>query len=327
VTRAGFDAEKPIPILVGATGTGKTAVALALAGRVDGEVISADSRQIYRRLAVGTAKPHGHWVHREDHPVKDYYDVAGIPHHLMDIIEPTETYNAGLFARQAAGLVDVLMRNRRTPVVVGGTGLYLKALTDGLAPMPGRDDVIRRALAALAERDGRPALHKELTRVDPEAAARIPIQNIARMIRALEVYLLTGRPLSWWQKKKTDPSPFRFRWFGLLWPRDVLNRHLAGRCRAMVRAGLLQETEKVLKSGIPPEAPGLQALGYAEAMERLKGRLGHEDFEERFIMRMRQYAKRQMTWFNGEKRIHWLCLDGPPNPDAVADEIVSLLGR
>lgn len=323
--KKGFDKDKTIPILIGATGTGKTAVALALAGRVDGEVISADSRQIYRRLTVGTAKPAGRWVRRADHVIKDYYDVDGVPHHLMDMLEPTEEYNAGLFTRQASSLVDTLLHHRRTPLIVGGTGLYVKALVDGLAPLPGRDNVIRKALTALAERDGRASLHKELTRVDPEAGAAIPANNLSRIMRALEVYLITGRPLTWWQKEKTEPSPFRFRWFGLQWPKAVLDEHLAARCRKMIAAGLLEETEQALKDGVPADATGLQALGYAEALERLKGGITQEEFEKRFITKTRQYVKRQATWFRGERRVHWIRLDGPPDPDAVADEIVSLL--
>jgi tRNA dimethylallyltransferase len=325
MTRAGFDKDRMIPILVGATGTGKTAVAIALAGRVDGEVVSADSRQVYRRLSVGTGKPQGRWVHRAGHAVKDYYEVQGVPHHLMDMLEPSEPYNAGIFARQAEQLAGILLQHRQTPLIVGGTGLYVKALVDGLAPLPGRDNVIRKALTALAERDGRGSLHKELSRVDPEAGRKIPANNLPRVIRALEVYLLTGHPLSWWQKEKTAPSPFRFRWFGLQWPREALERSLAQRCREMARDGLLDEAEAALKSGVPADAPGLQALGYAEAVERLKGRLSRGEFEEKFFLKTRQYVKRQVTWFRAEKRIHWIHLDGPPDADAVADEIVSLL--
>lgn len=327
MTRPGSAKERSIPILVGATGTGKTGVAIALAGRVDGEVISADSRQIYRHLTVGTAKPAGRWVHRTDHPVKDFYEVDGVPHHLMDFLEPTEPYNAGLFSREASALVEVLLRFRRTPVVVGGTGLYLKALADGLAPLPGRDDVIRKALTALAERDGRPSLHKELSRVDPDAAGKIPVNNLARVMRALEVYLITGRPLSWWQKERTEPSPFHFQWFGLEWPKAVLERFLAERCRAMIRGGLLTEVEAALGRGLGPDAPGLQALGYGDAVERLKGKLTQEEFEKRFFLKTRQYVKRQVTWFKADKRIHWIRLDGPPDPGAVADEIVALLAE
>lgn len=323
--KKGFDKDKTIPILVGATGTGKTAVALALAGRVDGEVISADSRQIYRRLTVGTAKPLGRWVHRNDHAVKDYYDVDGVPHHLMDMLEPTEIYNAGIFTRQAAATVETLLLHRRTPLIVGGTGLYVKSLVDGLAPLPGRDNVIRKALTALAERDGRASLHKELSRVDPEAGQAIPANNLSRIMRALEVYLITGRPLTWWQKEKTEPSPFRFRWFGLQWPKAVLDQHLEKRCREMIRSGLLDETEEALKAGLPADAPGLQALGYAEAVERLKGKITQEEFEKRFLTKTRQYVKRQSTWFRAERRIQWIRLDGPPDPDDVADEIVSLI--
>ena len=161
--------------------------------------------------------------------------------------------------------------------------------------------------------------------MDPEAGSRIPVNNIARVIRALEVYLVTGHPISWWQKEKTVPSPFRFRWFGLLWPKEVLDRHLAQRCRDMIRAGLLEETKSALDAGVPMDAPGLLALGYAEAVERLQGKISQKEFEERFISKTRQYAKRQMTWFRAEKRVHWLCVDGPPDPDQIADDIVALL--
>jgi tRNA dimethylallyltransferase len=325
VTKSGFGKEKIIPVLVGATGTGKTGVALSLAGRVDGEVISADSRQVYRRLLVGTAKPEGRWVRRASRAVKESYEVEGVPHHLMDMLEPTETYNAGLFTRQASSLVDELFRHRVTPIVVGGTGLYVKSLVDGLAPLPGRDNVIRKALTALAERDGRGSLHKELVRVDPGAGAKIPANNLPRVMRALEVYLLTGRPLTWWQETHTEPSPFRFRWFGLEWPREALDAHLAARCRGMVKAGLLEETEAALKAGVPPDAPGLQAVGYAEAVERVKGKLSQEEFESRFILRTRQYAKRQLTWFRAEKRVRWIPVEGPSDFDGIADRIVRWL--
>jgi tRNA dimethylallyltransferase len=319
--------DRPIPIIVGATGTGKTDVGLSLAGRVDGEIISADSRQIYRRLSVGTAKPKGRWAHRADHPVKDFYEVDGVPHHLMDFLEPAEPYNAGLFARQAAALVDALLQCRRTPVIVGGTGLYVKALADGLAPLPGRDDVIRKALSALAERDGRQSLHKELSRVDPEAAGKISVNNLSRVSRALEVYLITGRPISWWQKERTEPSPFRFRWFGLQWPKAVLEKHLAERCRRMVKAGFLEEVAEALKQGVAADAPGLQSLGCADAVERIKGKISSEEFHRRLLLKTRQYAKRQSTWFRADKRVRWISLEGPPDPDAVADEIVALLSE
>jgi tRNA dimethylallyltransferase len=317
-----FSQDRIVPVLVGATGTGKTAVGISLAGRVDGEVISADSRQVYRRLKIGTAKPSGRWVHKEDHPVMDYYEVDGVPHHLMDLFEPTEVYNAGLFARQAEGLVDALLQHRRTPIIVGGTGLYVRSLVDGLAPLPGRDEMIRKALNALAERDGRAALHQELSRVDADMAARVPANNISRVVRALEVYLVTGRPLTWWHREKTVPSPYQFRWFGLQWPKDLLEKSLASRCRGMIRDGLLEETELLLKQDLRPDVPGLQALGYQQAVARIQGKISAKDFEDQFLQKTRQYVKRQMTWFRAEKRIRWIPLEGPPDPEAVADQIV-----
>jgi tRNA dimethylallyltransferase len=311
---------RSIPILLGPTGSGKTAVALAWARRTDGEIISADSRQIYRRLSVGTAKPRGRWIRRARLP-ENAYEVEGVPHHLMDILEPTEVYSAGLFARQAEEILGLLSSSSTPALVVGGTGLYLRALTDGLAPLPSRDEALRNELLEKARQEGRAALHQDLARVDPAAAGAIPVNNIARVVRALEVFRLTGRPLSWWQKEKTRPSPFSFQWFGLQWPKDRLEKNLADRCRAMVRRGLLEETSALLEKGVSPSAPAFQALGYDLAVDRLKGRLSSDDFESRFIHQTRLYAKRQMTWFRANRRIRWLPVPDPLDPDALAEKI------
>lgn len=306
-----------IPIIVGATGTGKTALALELARRNKAEVISADSRQIYRKLSVGTAKPTGRWVKDLNHPLGRYYAVEGIPHHLVDFLEPTEIYSAGRFAQEA----ETLLNLPGPWIVAGGTGLYLRALVDGLAPLPPRDPALRKTLLERAQKDGRPSLHAELARVDPSAAQAIPPNNIARLVRALEVYLLTGQPLSQWQREKTNPSPRSFAWIGLRWPKDVLEKHLQERCRRMIREGFLEETKSLLETGLPSDAPALQSLGYRSAVEHLQGRLSREEWEEQFLRETRLYAKRQMTWFRANPRIRWLDVPGPFDPISLASKM------
>jgi tRNA dimethylallyltransferase len=272
----------------------------------------------------------------------------------MDFLEPTETYNAGLFARQA----EELLGNKRVViaseakqsacessktdcrgpkngprndnpsasrfVIVGGTGLYLRALVDGLAPLPPRDEDYRRALEERAEREGRAALHAELLRADPGAARNIPPGNIARVIRALEVHHLTGRPISWWQKHKTTPSLRAFLWLGLRWPKEAYEEMLAARCRRLLREGLVEETETLLKEGVPPGAPAFRSLGYPLALERLEGRLSAEELETRFIRQTRLYAKRQMTWFRANARIRWVEAGTDTDPVALAEKFLSL---
>jgi tRNA dimethylallyltransferase len=308
----------PIPIIVGATGTGKTLVALALSRFLGGEVISADSRQVYRHLSVGTGRPRGVWKNNS-------YLVDGVSHHLMDILEPTEIYNAGLFSRQGRLLIGEILKKSRVPLVVGGTGLYIRALVDGLTPLPERDDVLRRALTLRAEKEGREALHRELGEVDPVAAATIAPNNLSRVLRALEVYRLTGKPLSLWHRENQQSSPYSFRWFGLRWPKEELETHLAKRCRAMVRGGLVEETKALLAQGVSRAAPAFQSLGYGFALDYLQGRLTRDELEERFFRQTRLYVKRQNTWFRAEKRIQWIDTHLGDSPLRLADAICAAL--
>jgi tRNA dimethylallyltransferase len=317
---------KAVVVLVGPTGSGKTAVALHLARRLDAEVISADSRQVYRRLSAGTAKPDGEWRNDARHPLGRYYDVDGVPHHLLDVLDPTETFSAADFARRAETVLAALSAAGRRAILAGGTGLYLKALVDGLAPLPARDEALRRELTDYAASKGRPALHAELARVDPDAAARIPPNNIARVVRALEVFRLTGRPLSRWQKEETRPSARRFAWFGLRWPKDALRRRLDDRCAAMV-PGLLRETSSLLREGLTADAPAFQPLGYREAVRHLRGELTRAAFEELFRRATRAYVKRQLTWFGADRRVAWLDVREPFDAAALAADLARALPR
>lgn len=305
---------EPIPILVGPTGSGKTAVGLELARALKAEVISADSGQVYKDLKAGTAKPEGRWD-------GGAYRVEGVAHHLMDVIPPTERYSAGDFARQAAEIIERRSARSERCVIAGGTGLYIRALVDGLAPLPPRDEALRKELSERAEREGRPALHRALAQVDPDAARGIPPNNIARVVRALEVHALTGKPLSWWQKEKTRPAKWPFKWFGLRWEKEELLARLQERCRAMT-PGILEETERLLAAGVPSSAPAFQALGYRSAMRRLKGEISAQELEDDLFRETKLYVKRQLTWFRANPRILWLDVTGSTKPSETARKVL-----
>ena len=313
----------PVVIIAGPTGSGKTDVATALAREMKAEVVSADSRQVYRNLSVGTAKPRGAWATVDG---VSRYVSEGVVHHLVDFLAPEERFDAGRFARDAgAAIEDARARGRRV-VVAGGTGLYLRALARGIAELSRGDETLRGELADLAAREGRPALHARLAAVDPEAAAAIPPNNLQRVIRALEIYRLTGRPITHWHRTAGGRSPWPFRWFGLKWPPADYDDHLKRRC-AGLWPGLLDETRRLLAGNLSPAAPAFESLGYREAVRCLTGVLSPDDGSELFYLQTRQYAKRQMTWFRGEKTLEWVPVDLPLDPQKTAAEILARLKR
>lgn len=266
-----------VPVIVGPTAVGKTAVAEALARYRQIVVISADSRQVYRGLDIGTAKP--------DPELR-----ARVPHLGIDLVEPGERYSAGRFARDAASWLAASGSGPR-PVVVGGTGLYIRALAEGLFREP-RIDADRR------ERLGRWAaaiqgLGRWAARLDPEYTGG----GRQRAARAVEVALLTGRPLSWWRRAAREEGVMRPHYFRLSMPRAVLHQRIAARIDAMLAAGWVEETRRVLSQGASPDAPGLDAVGYREIIQHLRSRLTSQELREAIIIATRRYAKRQETWF------------------------------
>jgi tRNA dimethylallyltransferase len=289
--------------IVGPTASGKTDFGLRLAQERAGEIISVDSRQVYRGLSVGTAKPKGIWE-------KELYHVQGIPYHLVDIWDPSEPFTAAHFVRLAAEKITEIQKRGKTPILVGGTGLYFKALLEGLAPLPPRDEALRTKLRAVADEKGRPFLHAELAKVDPEAASRIPPNNIQRVLRALEVHALTGKPISLWHEEhqsslKSRPPAYSIEMIGIDLPREELQLRIEERCVAMLDNGMIEETEALLDKGLAPDCPALTGLGYPRIVAYLNGSLEEDHLADALIGDTRQYAKRQMTWFRNQFNVDW----------------------
>jgi len=293
-----------IPVIVGPTGIGKTAVAHALSAHWPLEVVSADSRQIYRSLDIGTAKPPRRWL-------------AAVPHHGLDLIRPGERYSAGRYAREAPGWICDIQARGRLPVVVGGTGLYVKTLTDGLFAEPPLDPYRRRELeqwtAALEPAD----LVRWAGRLDPgfKGGGR------QRASRAVEVALLTGHPLSYWQAVARSRGVLDPWYVVLTAPRPVLHQRILVRAEEMVRRGMIEEVAAVLAEGVPAGASGLDAIGPREAVEYLHGLRSRESVAEAVAIASRQYAKRQETWFRHQLEGPVLALDATRPAEEVAGVI------
>ena len=286
--------------LMGPTASGKSAYALALAQRLDGEIVSVDSALVYRGLDIGAAKP-----------TRD--ELAQVPHHLINLRPPWQPYSAAEFALDARKAIDAIVAKGKLPILAGGTGLYFRALLDGLAEMPDADEAMRAAIAAEADERGWAALHAELAQVDPAAAARIHATDAQRIQRALEVYRLSGKPISAWQREaQRTRLPLKVLKLALSPPqRAVLHERIERRFDAMLDAGFLDEV-RVLRAlpelaahPRPLDLPALRAVGYRQAWEYLDGDCDAATFRERAIAATRQLAKRQFTWLRGELDARW----------------------
>jgi tRNA dimethylallyltransferase len=312
---------RPLAIaLMGPTASGKTALAIDWARRFGGEIVSVDSALVYRGLDIGAAKPTAE-------------ERAAAPHHLLDVRDPWETYSAADFARDARVAVEDIAARGRLPILAGGTGLYFRALLQGLSPMPEADPAVRAALEAEAVERGWPAMHAELARVDPRAAARIHATDPQRIQRALEVYRISGRPISDWQRDAV-PTRFPCRVLRLVVaPRDraVLHARIERRFDAMLAAGFLDEVRAL--RALPPlrdhpaplDLPALRAVGYRQAWEHLDGATDAAGFRDRAIFATRQLAKRQLTWLRGAPELRWF---DPENEGAgLETALAAFLGR
>lgn len=284
-------------VLVGPTAAGKSALAVALAERLGGEVVSADAFAVYRGLDIGTAKPGAEERRR-------------VPHHLIDVADPRERYSAGMFVRDAdAAIAGICARGRR-PVVVGGTMFYVRALLRGLFPEPPRDEALRRALEEEWRRE--PAtVRARLAALDPEAAARLAPTDRQRILRALEVATAAGRPMTaLWREHPLSAARYPARLLGIAPPRRDLHATIAARAEAMFARGLLDEVRGLLNAGVPREAHALKAIGYRECVRVLDDEWSEGQARERTAAATRGLAKRQMTWLRGAAGIEWLAGSG-----------------
>lgn len=309
-------AQHPI-VIVGPTASGKTEAALILAAKLKTSVVSADSRQIYKDLSAGTAKPRGRWE-------AGRYVVDGIPYHMLDFLDPAQSFNAGAYVRGAAACYAACGENAAPPVMAGGTGLYVKAFWEGLDEMPPADAAVRGALLSEARNSGPPALHRRLKDVDPVAAGKIHPENLHRLVRALEVYELTGRPISnFWEREALPRREGQPLFFGILWEKTALHARIQRRCEAAFKP-MLEEVLDLTRRGYAAGSPGLRSLGYPQAAAHLKGEVSYQQGLERYIQLTRQYAKRQRTWFRRQHPARWIEIAGESawKPEAVAERIL-----
>jgi tRNA dimethylallyltransferase len=280
--------------ILGPTATGKSALGIALARRFDGEVVSCDSTAVYRRFDIGTDKV----------PSSAR---QGVPHHLIDVADPTEAYSAARYAREAAAAIRDITSRGRLPIVVGGTGLYYRALTRGFFPGPARNTALRARLERIASRRGVERLHTLLARVDPPSATRIQSRDRKRLIRALEVYFVTGRPISSHFANTESPLPdYDVLAFALQIPQEMTAARVAARVETQFAQGLLDEIREILSSGIPETAHPFTGLVYRQALEHLRGVRDESATRDLIVRENRKYSRRQLIWFRKEPNLQWI---------------------
>ena len=297
--------------VVGPTATGKSTLAVELALRIGGEVVSCDSTAVYRGFDIGTDKPT---------PAAR----RGVPHHLIDVAEPTERYSAARYADEAAEVVGRVVAAGRVPVLAGGTGLYYRALTRGLCPAPARDDGLRARLGRIAARRGVESLHRWVARVDPESGLRIQPHDAKRCVRALEVYLLTGRTLTAHFAETRSPlEDYDVLAFALRLPAEETARRVARRVDRQFERGVLDEVRRALSAGVPEDAHPFGGLVYRQALEHLQGVRDEPATRALIAQENRRYARRQLIWFRKEPNLRWIQRPGE-HPEALAEVLAAL---
>ena len=298
--------------IVGPTATGKSALGIAIAERFGGEIVSCDSTAVYRGFDIGTDK-----VPRSAQ--------RGIPHHMVDVVDPAEEYSAARYAREAAAVIRDVTSRGKLPILVGGTGLYYRALTRGLFEGPGRDEPLRRRLERVAARRGPVSLHRWLAKVDPPSAERIQIPDVKRLVRALEVWIVTGRPLTEHFAETASPlADYDVIAVALRIPEEQTAERVARRVAAQFDEGLLDEMRGLLARGVPETALPFTGLVYRQALEHLHGVRDEAETRELIVRENRKYSRRQLIWFRKEPNLRWIHAAGErqDTQEAVATSLL-----
>ncbi len=306
--------ERRVIVILGPTASGKTGIGIEIAERLDTEIISADSRQLYKKLNLGTAKP------TEE-------ELSRVKHHFIDYLNLEEEYNVSKFENEALTVINSLHAQGKIPVVVGGSGLYIKALVDGIFNEVETDTEFRAELLDLRKEKGNDYLYEMLRIKDPVTAAELLPQNWKRVIRALEVNHLTGKSIKEFHKDFKREDNYRFYLFGLNWERKVLYERIENRVDKMIELGLVDEVKKILSEGYDRNINSLNTVGYKEIFDFLDGTISLERAIELIKRNTRRYAKRQLTWFRRDKRIKWLDVKVSPDFSALASEIIDSINE
>ena len=301
--------ERKVIVLAGPTCSGKTTLSILLAAKLHTEIISADSRQFYKYLDIGTAKPDKHILKK-------------VKHHFIDILEPDEYFNVSLFEKQALDIIAGLLEKCMVPIVAGGSGLYIKALTEGIFDEADVNEEIRNKFMLIKEEAGKEGLYNELKLVDPESASKMLPQNWKRVLRALEVYYSTGQPIWKFHEKQAREVDVEFKMYGLNWKREVLYKNIELRVDSMLDNGLIEEIKYILDKGYSKTINSLNTVGYKEIISYLDGEIEQDRAVDLIKRNTRRYAKRQMTWFRKVEGMHWFDVASFDDLDNICEEII-----
>ncbi|MHC6647230.1 tRNA (adenosine(37)-N6)-dimethylallyltransferase MiaA [Alteromonas sp. HB246098] len=291
----GINSALPVIAIMGPTASGKTGLALDIAAQVDSEVISVDSALVYKGMDIGTAKP-------------TQEEQAGVVHHLIDIIDPADSYSVSQFVNDTNGLIGDILARGKVPILAGGTMMYFNALINGISPLPKSDEKIRDDITQQAQRLGWSKLHDELRGIDPISGERIHPNDPQRITRALEVYRSTGKTLTYWQQQEGEKCPYNIAQFAIApVDRAVLHERIATRFDMMLEQGFEKEVSKLYeRSDLHEDLPSIRSVGYRQMWQYLDGQLSYAEMRERGIIATRQLAKRQLTWLRGWEQVTWL---------------------
>jgi tRNA dimethylallyltransferase len=303
--------ERSVIVIVGPTCSGKSNIALKLAEKLNTEIVSADSRQFFKYLNIGTAKP-------------TTEDLKKVKHHFMDFLELDDDYNVSRFEADAEKIIISLLKDGKIPIVAGGSGLYIRALIDGIFKSADKDGDYRNELNQKRIEFGDKFLYEELKKVDPESAAKMIPQNWKRVLRALEVFHLTGEPIWKHHQRQKEKSKFNFHQFGLMWNREILYKNINNRVDEMIERGLVEEVEKILALGYGKHLNSLNSVGYKEIIDFLNGNISLDTSVELIKQNTRHYAKRQQTWFKKDERIEWFNINGFDKLEKVVQNIIQI---